>query len=311
MERNKLDGIPYLGENTYEIEETIKNSVIQYEKDYESLYELINNEVTTNKLVVIDDNNSTFLSYLRDIRFNYRDKVVFIPYFKYKIYEIDKGSTRSNYKGHLILTDNTIKIRYEYKLSKLDISKENNTLILFDVETLTKYKVSFKNWINDTSIDMNKLYKMYLNSCVEIEDYFILKHTEGYHLIYKKLEGVKNKEKELRQLYNLKAISSDGDAESIEILNYRDVRNYTINQMYTQVGMIDTDIPYWKRILDFEMYLFSIIREHLLPDGEFRKEWEKLGKTKEFIKYGDSIKLIIKDYWLDNIERNKDKTWIK
>ena len=73
MERNKLDGIPYLGENTYEIEETIKNSVIQYEKDYESLYELINNEVTTNKLVVIDDNNSTFLSYLRDIRFNYRE----------------------------------------------------------------------------------------------------------------------------------------------------------------------------------------------------------------------------------------------
>ena len=53
------------------------------------------------------------------------------------------------------------------------------------------------------------------------------------------------------------------------------------------------------------------MRSNIIPYDINKDEWNKLGKSKNIFKYGDKIKLIIKDYWLDNIDKNTDKTYIK
>ena len=310
MNRLVLEGIPYFGEESLEIEEKIRKSTVVDTIVYSDMLEMLNNEVTENKLVIIKENNTEYFTYLRDIRFNYRDKKAFIPYFTYKVHEIDKGKLRSNYKGHILLNDNTICIRYEYKFNKLDINLVNTTLTVYDVDTDKKYNITFKRWFNRQEFDMDVLYDLYLNSCVTDEDYRLVKHTEGYHLITKTIPGIKNKERELRKIYNL----NDYDNESIpmKILNYRDVRNYRLEE-YTKIkGFAQLDESYWKRILAFESFLFCILQTGATPIGEIKEAWEKLKTTSRILKYGDGIKLIIKDYWVkEDAEhsKNKLKTW--
>lgn len=306
MQRDILKGIPYYGENSIDIEEHIKNKDIEREIKYTSLLELISNETTEDKTVVIEDTNGVWLTYLRDIRFNYRDKILFIPYFTYKIKSIPRRNTRSNQNGHIILREDTIDIRYEYNLCKKSIDKVNNEIILYDITTDEKYKVSFRDWINEKEFSIDKLYDLYLNSCVSEEDYRLVKHTEGYHVITQKLEGRQNKERELRKKLELKDYNINND---FSILNYRDVRNYTEEQYIQLKGLNTTDVSYWKRILDFESYLYCVLRSGIQPSEKFKKEWDKLRRGQEFIKYGTNIKLIIKRYWLDNIDIKTRKTW--
>ena len=155
--------------------------------------------------------------------------------------------------------------------------------------------------------DIDKLYQLYLDSCVDEEDYRLVKHTEGYHLITKSLDGIKNKEKEIRVKLGLRHMDYTG--ENMSILNYRDVRNYTSEQFIKIHGIPLLDIPYWKRILDFECLLFCIFKSDAKSDGKFKEQWDKLGDKHSIIKYGKDIKLIFKDYWKYNHKKVVKKTW--
>ena len=305
----KIEGIPYFGENTIEIEEHIKNLDISHSITYSDMIDLMDNELTENKIVIIEDEDGVWLTYLRDIKFNYRDKEVYLPYFSYEVKSIDKGKLKSNYKGHLIIKEDTISIRYNYKLKVKDISIENNSILLYDFVTDKKYKVYFDKWYSKTEWSMSNLYNLYLNSCVIEDDYLLVKHTEGYHLINKNLPNIKNKEKELRQKENLNH-TEESDI-GLSKLNYRAVRNYTYDQFIKLHGFIDLEIPYWLRLLKFEYNNYCLMRSNIIPYDINKDEWNKLGKSKNIFKYGDKIKLIIKDYWLDNIDKNIDKTYIK
>lgn len=307
MNRLELEGIPYFGDNTLDIEKQIKEAEICHTKVYDDMWELIQNEATENKVVVIADDSNCWLSYLRDIRFNYRDKLVFIPYFTYDIHSVDRGRIKSNYKGHIVLNEDTIDIRYNYKFNILDINEMNKIITLYDLDTNKKYNVTFKKWLDKQEFDIEYLYNLYLNSCIDEEDYRLVKHTEGYHLINKKINGVKNKEKELREAYGLS--HRDYSGVDMSILNYRDVRNYTSDQYIAIKGIPLLDISYWKRILDFECLIFCILIDNIKPAGKIRDDWDKLGKTRRIIKYGKDIKLIIKDYWVSNKSNNTNKTW--
>lgn len=304
-----LKGVPYFGENTIEIERNIKNKKVDTTKIYSSLHKLIQDEKSDSNVIVIENNKGVWLSYIRDIRFNYRDKKVFIPYFEYDIHDIDSSCIYNNNKGHLLVDDNTVHIRYNYKLFNIELSIMNNSFIIYNFDTDKKYRVVFKTYYDKQNFNIKELYDKYLHSCIRDEDFTIFKHIEGYHLITKRFENIRNKEKELRLEYGLKDYSDETyDTE----LNYRDVRNYSIEQFIINYGLIELNKPKWERVLDFESLLFCITNSEAIPDDKdlnFKSKWGDLGKTKSFIKYGDTIKLIIKDYWIYGNTIGKKYTW--
>ena len=171
MKSKEIVGIPYFGENTQEIEEMIHSKQISCTKYYQSLWDLIQSEKLDNKIVIINDEQGEWLTYLRDIKFNYRDKVVFIPYYQYKIFEIEYAKNYKKYKGHILFRDDTALIRYDYKLCKNEINLNNNTILLYDFNTDLKYNVTFENYFEYAEFDIDYLYKLYLNSICDYEDY--------------------------------------------------------------------------------------------------------------------------------------------
>ena len=319
MDNNKLiPGIPYFGLDTQSIMDKIKNSKISRVIQYDSLYDLIQSEKSPSKLIVLDTNtndriygdNDISITYLRDICFNYRDKVVFIPYYIYKIFKTPKEPKKSmkKYKGHILDLGDSIGIRYEYKLCSKVINLIYNEIMLYDLEADDLYMVTFNKYYNKPTFNIQELYNNYLAYCCSNEDYRILKHTEGYHLITKNIPGMTNHERILRRNYNL----SDYQESSVN-RNYRDVRNLTSSEFEAKVGFFDFSKPYWERKLDFESQLYCIMRDNVFPDDtdtEFQEEFKKfIDNKKQYLKDGDEVKLIFKDYWVNFRKPSINKTW--
>lgn len=319
MDSNKsIPGIPYFGLETQDIMDKIKTSKISRVIEYNSLYDLIQSEKSPTKLIVIDTNtndriygdNEISVSYLRDICFNYRDKEIFIPYYIYKIFKTPKESKKSMkiYKGHLLDLGDSIGIRYEYKLCSRAINLTYNEIMLYDLEANDLYMVTFNKYYSKSTFNIQELYNNYLAYCCDNEDYKLLKHTEGYHLISKNIEGVKNHERIFRKRFNL----NDYQDSSVNF-SYRDVRNFTLSEFEAKLGFFDFSKPYWERKLDFESQLYCIMRDNVIPDDtdiEFKEEFKKfMDGKKQHIKYGDEIKLIFKDYWINYRKSSLNKTW--
>jgi hypothetical protein len=128
----------------------------------------------------------------------------------------------------------------------------------------------------------------------------------GYHYINKSIKNFENREKKLRELEGM----YDYDIDNRFDTEYRDVRNYKYEEVIHTVGFRDTSELYKIRRLRFESLLYCILRDNCNPkDEQFKKSWHRLGLDKEYIKYGDSIKLIFKSYWLDNYKAIKQKSW--
>ena len=113
----------------------------------------------------------------------------------------------------------------------------------------------------------------------------------------------------MRKLNSLSDYSSTDNAIN---LNYRDVRNLSQSEYEAKIGINFSNKPYWERLLDFESMLFCILRSEATPDDEkFAEIYARLGKNKQIVKYGNTIKLIFKDYWLNdfNTAVYQRKTW--
>lgn len=309
----KLYGIPYFGKGMEEVYHTVDNLDKEHIKTkvYESMYEFIQNEATEKMVVVLKYENKTYLTYLRDIRFNYRDKEIFLPYFTYDTYVTSKVGKKRD--GHVLLNENNnILIRYNYSLRKYIISIGNGindkswNFILYDIESLEFKNIIVKHkFISNKVFNMEDLYKKYISSCYMQEDFYLNNHIEGYHVINKHIRGISNRERRLRHEYGL----NDSIENTID-LNYRDVRQYREEDIIIKKGLIENQDNYWKRILDFESLLYCILRENIETDNEqLNKEWRKLGVSRDIYKYGEDVKLIFKSYWKDNYRQIKTKSW--
>ena len=299
-----ISGIPYFGEGTQSITENILKSKIEYSKNYNSLYDLILNHINEKIIVVIDNK---WLTWLTDITFNYRDKECYIPYYSYKLHKLNNKSYKSNNKGHLILEDNALYIRHEYKYEKLYLDINNLSLVLFDLDTMEKYEAKTNKWINEQYFDIDKLYNLYINSCYIEDDFNFNKHMGGYHYILRAPQGFKNREKNIREELNLQHFNT----LSIYDTDYRDVRNFKYEEVIQKEGLRNSIELYKIRRLKFESYLYCSLRQGLNPSNKnFLIEWQRLLKGKDYIKYGNNIKLIFKNYWLNNSKQiNNKKTW--
>lgn len=291
-----IKGIPYFGEQTQEIVDSILNidTDIIYEKKYDSLYDLILSNIDKHIIVVIDNK---WLTWLNDIVFNYRDRECYIPYYTYKEQLITDRTFRTNNKGHLILDGDNIRVRYEYSYHKLNITVDNLALDCVDIDTQERLIVRTNNWINEAAVDFDKLHKLYVESSYKDDDFIMNKHAGGYHYISLSPKEFVNRERKLREQYDL----SDYSEDFYYIKDYRDVRQYKYEEVIKLNGLLDNIELYRERRLRFESYLYCCLRAGLFNDIQFKKHIYKVGKE---------IKLIIKDYWLDNIDK-PNKTYIR
>lgn len=290
-----ITGIPYFGEDTQQITEYILSNVDDiHETICMSMHEFVISNIDKRVAVIIDNK---WVTWLNDIVFNYRDKKCYIPYYSYKEYEIEDRTFKTNGRGHLILKDNHLRVRYDYIYNKFDITLPNLRLTCINIDTREIFNVIINQWITDTEIDLDKLYKLYINASYKDDDFLVNKHAGGYHYIDKSPNQFVNKEKKLREQYDL---SSYAD-EYRYYKDYRDVRQYKYDEIIKLIGMIDNTELYRERRLRFEVYLYCCLRAGLLNNIHFKNHIYKLG---------NNVKLILKDYWLDNINKS-NKTYIK
>ena len=291
-----IKGIPYFGDETQEIYDKILR--VDYTQrnvvHYNSMYDIIKEYIGQRIIIVIDNK---WLSWLNDIVFNYRDKECYIPYYTYELFKIEDKIPKDNNKGHLILKDGALWIRYNYNFKKYYLDGSKLLLKCFNLDTGNSFLVSTCNWIYDKGFDIDKLYKLYIESSYVEDDFDINKHAGGYHYIERSPVAFKNKEKELQLDYMLPIYSEEFRYEH----DYRDVRNFKYNEVITKCGMLSTTDLYRERRLKFESYLYCCIRKDLMDNIKFNKG---------IYKYGGSIKLIIKDYWIKDKKR-PNKTWCK
>jgi len=300
-----LVGIPYFGEKNTDIYNDILNSKCSDTIDYESLYELIDKNIANRLIVII---NNKWLTWLNDIRFNYRDKTAYIPYFSYDLFEHTvKGNSTDN-EGHLIKFGNTVYIRHNYLLNKYEIDINSIQFDVYNVKENKRYAltVNSKKWTSEEKFNIDKVYGLYLDSCYKQDDFLVNKHSGGYHYILRNPYTFSNRELKYRDELGLRHYSIKHEPE----VRYRDVRQYTIEQVNQLVGIRTNTELYEIRKLKFESYLYCLLRENLKSDDDaFNIQLEALGKTEQFIKYGKGIRLIFKSYWLNEYETLDRKSW--
>lgn len=290
-----IRGIPYFGEDNQIIYDKIlsKDTPITNNLSNQDLHEFINNYIEDEVVVII---NNKWLTWLKDIKFNYRDRKCYIPYFEYETHNISELGYRGTNKGHLLLQDDTLYVRHNYLYKELDINIDGTEYLMYNLSTREKFTVSFDNWITEKEFDIEKLYQLYLDSCYINDDFLIQKHNSGYHLIDKEVKGFRNKERLIRKDLGLYDFNFNTQIPK----DYRDVKNFKYKEVVQLAGFRETIELYHLRRIRFESYLYCILRSQIKSNNtKFNNMFEQLGKTKPVIKYGDNIKLIFKEYWLD------------
>lgn len=302
-----VKGIPYLGENNNELREQILNKSIN-ETIEESLYEFINSRIDNieNLLVVIDNK---WLTWLKDLRFNYRDKKLELPYWKYELHKLEYKRAINKYQ-YIIQDDENGYIRYNYSLHIINF-EDTKEIIIFDLNKNTKFKLRIKGLCNLKTYSINELYNLYINSSYT-QDFELEGNESGYYYIEKRTKHLKNEESYMRYKLDL---NSYKDNLKYDISDYRDVRKFTKGELQLRYGMICNFEGYKIRRLKFESLLFCIIHNGLESDSEeFNKEFKQLGKQKEIIKYKTKdcdICLIFKSYWLPYYKKLKHQSWMR
>lgn len=294
-----LKGIPYFYESNNEIykylieKEVSDNIEIKTSIEETSILSLIDwtleNDINT--AVIIDN---TFISFIRDIQFNYANHIIELPYMEYDIKVIESKTTNK----HIIRKDSKeVYVRYNYEYNKKQI-KIGDTLKILSIAnekiTISQIKItSYTGSLEEASTE--KLLELYHNYCYQDDDYRLTKHLEGYTYLTKNFINVKNKENYLRKSFNLPTYKDDIHPKEID---YRDVREYRADQLMQNTALwlsSSNSEPYQIRRLRFESYLYCTLAEHL----KFKEEdiYSKL-KHKKIYKIGVEKPLILKNYWI-------------
>lgn len=302
--RRTLDGPVFLGEDTQELLDQILQKEIDKHIEM-SIYSFIQEYGNEDNLVIVDN---LWFSYIRDIRFDYFNKSIFVPYYSYETNIIDKKPKKKD--GHLFVDKETgnIIVRYNYRLERKQVCVDSS-LIIYDFERTEKIEITFNKYTESNfEFSLEKVYNLYLDSCYMEKATVLDKHTGGYHVVGKDIKRFNDREEKYRKLYRLNTFKSD---HSQEMLNYRDVRQFKREEVFKKVGVREEEAPYWKRILDFESYIFCVFKSGKFPiESEHIERFKSLGVTSDYMKYGDKeIKLILKGYWKIDGKLLKRKSW--
>lgn len=310
-------GIPYFGVDTIEKEKSlikISNKDIQA-REYSQLYNFIQENINKKTLVIIDNQ---WFTWLNDIEFNYRDKTVSIPYYKYDIEWVEDDNDHDNghnikSKGHIIVQDDQTKIgiRYDFELNRQEL-KSTDRLKVYKVDSDELEIATWNKWMDNSDLEktdaeiLDRLYKLYRNQAIKSWD---SDHLGGYHFILKHT-GFQNIEYQKRQQLSLEVFKSD----RYKYNEYRDVRQYRQTELTSAdkeelEKLKESNQSEWlkhnrDRRLAFESYLYTLCRSGRLDKIKFNHGIYKISRP------GQVIKLIIKQYWLDGYQK-RQATYIK
>lgn len=294
-----LKGIPYFYESNNEIykylieKEISSNIEVDTSIKETSILGLIDwtLENDINAAIIIDN---TFISFIRDIQFNYANHIIEIPYMKYDIDTVESKTTNK----HIVRKNSKeVYVRYNYEYAKKQIELGDTLEILSITDGKIKISqvklTSYTRGMSEASTE--KLLELYHNYCYQDDDYRLTKHLEGYTYLTKNFINVKNKENYLRKSFNLPTYKDDVHPKEID---YRDVREYRADQLMQNTTLwlnSSNSEPYQIRRLRFESYLYCVLAEHL----KFKEEdvYDKL-KHRKIYKIGEDKPLILKNYWI-------------
>jgi hypothetical protein len=252
--------------------------------------------------IFVIEQDGTWVSWCRDIRFNYRDRFLFIPYYKYKA---ENYTIKKHFKDMSkldLVAENTLSIKYDFEIATMLLEERTTgfrleTITLYDYENKSKYSLSLRGITHFTpsTFSLGNLHDRYIASSYvasDLHDFF----WEKYCRIDNKFKN--NREHKLRKKMGLKAYSS-----VFSEIRYTDFRQYTYEELNLTSLVSNTDKPYWLRILEFEAYLYCIFASSAtVLEEEYTVLFADLGVKSRFLSYVKNGKsLILKYYYKDTL----------
>lgn len=277
MKQVKLEGIPYLVNEKVELYKSLK----PIKQLNISVFDFIEQYAYKPTLVRIQG----YFTWLHDIRFNYRDKVIEIPYYSYDEFFTDKIPSREIHRNHLDIRPEGLYVKYNFKKQVINFDLKSS-LTIIDTESEQAYLVCFTSWFNG-NLKITELYKRWLNSSFLDPENSDVNHLGGYHYISYSTSQLRNNEKFQRKEYNL----PDYHLDSMQLEDYRDIRLY--KKEYLDLEGIEYEYTenYTYRRLRFESMLYCSLRQGLIAFNTSNRIHKVLFR---------GIPLIFKSYWLDN-----------
>jgi len=270
----------------------VQDNIVKTEK---SVFTILEHLISSNFVFLITINNKLRYSWCSDIRFNYRDKLIFIPYLDYEEISVESNTTNEYIER---IDDKHVNIHYNFSLQSYLIMNKNafvnSKVYFFDTNELKLYFLDLSEYVLiDNLFSISELYKYYVNasfldSSVSVQSY------NSYYYTNNKVED------KIRCKNNLNKYKNYDD----KLLNYVDIRLYEFSLLRTQFSFnfdLQNDVIYNKRKFYFEAYLLlhNLCNDDFV-ESEYNRQYKKLGTILRFMKYEEDkngFPMFLKHYY--------------
>lgn len=251
------------------------------------------------------ETNKNFLTWCKDVRFNYRDGELFIPYYTYDTVDVPYNN-KNDLKFVDMVEEGTMRLSYEYGIKKYVLHKSkgvdevdctlDSIFVLYDKDEHATYSLELLDLplIDSIVFSLDELLDLYKEACYAEVNSLQFASDETYF----KLNGkhVDRVGKVKRAYYHLPLYKS-----KFTPLKYTDLRMYSYRELK---GVVEPEnpVPHWERTMLFESLLYSVFACQLEPKDHPNKDaFIQLGITLRHVKIGSGEpSLILKHYYKNN-----------
>lgn len=316
-----MRGIPYWGENTRtdrialvkmdyqrisieEIQDLCKSSgVLNRIKDVYSLFLAL----AELDMLFIPIKDEEWLTWCRDIKFNYRDRFVYMPYLTFDKFPID---TRSNIleNPHLDIApelgEKIVFIRHNYELQTLEVDNRVtgnrlHDIYLYDYKNHKKYhlELPYLPYLVQETFSLKELSRVHTNlACSALT---LDSEPEGSRYTFTRVKGSKGyrgAENRYRKTLSLRTYT-----DNFKDVKYNDIRYYNYENSLEYVDIVDTDKPYWLRQYEFEAMVYCIFAQEIgVEEEDYKEIFNDLGSKRRHLTYKEGHKPLILKYYYKN-----------
>lgn len=255
-------------------------------------------------LFIIEHPNThrLFASWCWDIRFNYRDREIFIPYYSYKTF-FHRAIERDLSNPYLTISTledekKYILVRHDYELNKLILDdrkskyrRNNITVYHPSTDSYVQLALTDLPYLSESLFSVPELLRRHTNYKFLLSEFDITSKTPYYYDFNSK----KSREKRilLKEGYSIYA-------DSFMDLNYQDIRTFVVSPFSEEANQMTSDDDYVTRVYDFESYLYCLFAQEAQPyELEHKQAWADLGTKKRFVTLGETYPLTLKYYYTD------------